>query len=290
MLSGKKNGMIVMNSACGNRFLLSFALYVLLIFSPVFYLAGDVTGTVTASKLNVRVCPGLGSSTVAALEKGSTVSILRASGEWYQIKAPGDTVVWVAAPFVESGVLKGDANLRAGPSVAFETYPSVRAGTTVNVLETFMSHWLRLSPPEGLSAWVNSKYVSVADGDISRIPALDAGNAARTEKSTAVSERGAGEIQEKMKRKDGVSFIENDVKPAALEGVLLPLDSDAMTVTHALSLKVNDEYFPVAYVYSGKDNLKLWEKRNVRINGLQRWVKGWRLPVIEIERITPAGQ
>ncbi|OGV51055.1 MAG: hypothetical protein A2017_12775 [Lentisphaerae bacterium GWF2_44_16] len=280
-----------MNSRCVIGFLFRFTLYVLLIFSPIFHLAGDIAGTVTASKLNVRVRPGLGSVAVAALEKGSVVNILCSSGDWYQIKAPSDTTIWVAAPFIESGILKDNANLRAGPSVAFEAYPPIKNGAKkVNVLETFMSHWLRISPPEGLSAWVNSKYVSVADEDISKIPALNKSDGTMTEKNTDIPDSAQAAVSENPKKRQAISFIENDVSSVALEGVLLPLDSDAVTVTHALALKVNDEYFPVAYVYSAKDNLDLWKKRNVRINGLQRWVKGWKLPVIEIERITPAGQ
>ena len=279
-----------MNSRCRRRFLFRFTLYIFLTFVPVFYLAGDIAGTVTASKLNVRMRPGLGSTAVAALEKGSVVNILSSSGEWYRIKAPADAEVWVAAPFVESGTLKADANLRAGPSVAFEAYPHTGRMATVKILDTFMSHWLRLSPPEGLSAWVNSKYVSVAAVDILRISALDESGAARTEKTAAVSESDGAAVSENLKKKQELSFIENDVRSVALEGVLLPLDAEAVTVTHALAFKVNDEYFPVVYVYSVKDNLNLWKKRNVRINGLQRWVKGWKRPVVEIERIIPTGQ
>ena len=48
--------------------------------------------------------------------------------------------------------------------------------------------------------------------------------------------------------------------------------------------------FSAAYLYSDSCNLKLWEKRQVRVSGMQYWVNSLRRPMISVEKIVPAWQ
>ena len=63
----------------------------------------EITGTVKANKLNIRVKPGQNFTSVGSLKRGENVSIIQCQGNWYEIVAPKDVAVWVAADAVADG-------------------------------------------------------------------------------------------------------------------------------------------------------------------------------------------
>ena len=56
-------------------------------------------GTVTASSLNVRSGASTSASIIGSLTKGTTVTLLEKSGDWYKIKY-GSTTGWVSASYI----------------------------------------------------------------------------------------------------------------------------------------------------------------------------------------------
>lgn len=58
------------------------------------------TGTVTANSLNVRSGAGTSYSVVGGLAKGTTVTILKTSGSWYQIKS-GSITGYVSSEYIK---------------------------------------------------------------------------------------------------------------------------------------------------------------------------------------------
>ena len=84
--------------------------------------------------------------------------------------------------------------------------------------------------------------------------------------------------------------IEDSGSSVAAEGVVKRIGEKQAPATHALIVKVNDEEFVAAYLTAPELNLALWEKRRVRVNGTRYWVRGWRRPLITVEKIIPAWQ
>jgi uncharacterized protein YgiM (DUF1202 family) len=253
-----------------------------LVFASGFLVAAEaenspITGTVKASKLNVRVKPGAKFSVVSSLNRGDKVEILGKEGDWFKIKAPEKASVWVASPFIKDGKVEKEVNMRSGPGIAYSSYGTLPVGATVNIINDKAVNWVKITPPVGTVAWISARYVDVPKEE-KKENVIDAA----TLKPEAVDKKTGSE-------NDGIGlpFIPGSAKSVAVEGILLPLDPSAKYVTHALATKVKEEYFPVCYLHSGKMNLKLWEKRRIRVNGEQKWVKNWKRPVVEVERITP---
>lgn len=263
---------------------LRIALFISLACVSFSSLAG-VDGSITATKLNVRVRPGKKYTQIAQLKKDDKVSVLRHKDGWYEIAVPADSRVWVSSMFLENGRVKKQVNLRAGPSVAFSSYRFAEPGETLKVLDSSREGWLRVAPPLGLTAWVSAKYVYITPENAAKLAKNP------TKKNVTPKIAVAPKLGDAKGRKATqkiLAFTDANKKIVSHEGMLLPLRKGAVYVTHAVAVKVNGEFFPFCYVHSDVYNLKLWEGKRVNVTGVQRWVKGWQRPVVSITKITPA--
>lgn len=105
----------------------------LLFFSAVFvlllglcttsvYADAGKTGTVTASKLNLRSGPSTAHEVIVTLEHGYKLNILETSGSWYNIVTPAGTKGWVHSDYVtvEGAVASRSTESRAQAKTASE--------------------------------------------------------------------------------------------------------------------------------------------------------------------------
>lgn len=271
-------------------------------------------GVISANRLNVRVRPSTRFTAVASLKRGQEVTLLEKKDGWYRIPVPENTEVWIASPFIKDGVAITKINMRAGPSVAYASFGTLDTGTKVKIEDSSRENWLRIAPPEGLTAWISADYVFIPSENKSEIHHVKAVSAVNPPAKTASSVKeylAIKRTEEKNKqlaydeaaaktpaaaaktadnsKKTKLPFIPGEEKNVTVEGILLPLNK-VTYVSHAIATRVNKEFFPVCYIHSDRLNLKLWEKKRIRVQGKQRWVKGWKRPIVEIEKITPTWQ
>lgn len=252
-------------------------------------LLASVTGSVTATKLNIRVKPGTKYAVVTQLKKGDKVQVISHNNEWYEIAAPKSTAVWIAAAFIKDGKIIKSVHLRSGPSVAFSSFIMAKAGTPVKIVDQSRKDWVKIEPPPFLTAWTSAKYVFITPENAAKL--------AGTKISKEDTKKSATDLPpEKNDKKDIVKKVKKDVLPftdgkgkdITVEGFLVTLSKESTYVTHAIASRINGEYFPLCYVHSKDHNLKLWEGRRVNVTGKQRWVKNWQRPVVEVNKIAPA--
>lgn len=258
-------------------------LITILFLSSLSLLAG-VEGTVTATRLNVRVKPDTKYAVVAQLKKGQKVAVLRHEKGWYEIAAPTSTKVFIAADFLQDGRVVKEVHLRAGPSVAFSAFCTARPGDKFRVIDKSHKNWLQVQPPKNLTAWTSAKYIYLTPENAAQLAGKKPGK-----KPEIISEKKKPE--EKVTQVDKnfpLPFTEAKGKQVSVEGYLVTLSKDSVYVTHAVASRINGEYFPLCYVHSKNHKLKLWEGRRVIVTGVQRWVKKWQRPVVEVEKINPA--
>ena len=263
-----------------------------------------VEGVVTANKLHVRVRPGTRYAKVAMLSKGDKVRVVKYKDGWYEIVAPPTSSVWISAKLVENGFVVKRSNLRSGPSVAFSSYRLAEPGEKVVVVDSSQKDWVKIAPPRGLTAWTSADYVRVTPADAAKLlgkkPVAAKGNG----KKTAVpgkgvprkSEDGTKEITEADKKNTKASSSKSlKEKPplpfrgegsiVEIEGVFLPVKSESSYVTHAVAVEVNGEYFPLCYIHVDGIDITSLERREVVAKGRQRFVRGWRRPVMDLMKI-----
>ena len=133
------------------------------------------TGTVKASSLNVRSGPGTGYSRIGSLANGATVTILGASGGWYQISYNGGTG-YVSADYIvlsgggggstnQTGKVKASSlNVRSGPGTGYSRIGSLANGATVTILGS-SGNWYQINY-NGRTGYVSKDYVTVTSSPI----------------------------------------------------------------------------------------------------------------------------
>ena len=243
-----------------------------------------VEGTVTATKLNIRVKPGTNYAVVSQAQKGQKVEVLKHENGWYEILAPPQTKVYVAASFVQDDRIIKEVHLRAGPSVAFSAFLTAKPGTQVKVIDKSRKDWYQILPPPGLTAWTSAEYVFLTPENAAKL----AGKKPEEKPVQNPESKSDNKHDETVTETTApLPYTEGKEKEVSVEGFLVTLSKDSVYVTHAIASRINGEYFPLCYVHSENHNLKLWEGRKVNVTGMQRWVKNWQRPVVEVEQIKP---
>lgn len=275
------------------------ARYIFLISISIFLVSGVcaqspssekfITGIVDVkNKLNVRVKPGKQYYIVATLKKGDEVKIYRKVNDWYEIAAPADSSVWVAGHLMSNSRTRRAVNLRAGPSGDYKAYRTEPAGIDLEVISR-KGHggWFKIKPPVDLKAWVSSRYVTVDEYELGQL------TKSRDKRELILINDKTGEfagfLKDKDKKPDFVlPFVKGADKKVTLNGQIIPLKSGAVYVTHALiNIDKKGNIKTIAYLHCAKASLNIWHEKIVNLAGIQKLVNGWKLPVIEVETITP---
>lgn len=236
------------------------------LFFPVLLSVLSLFGAVVdVDRLNVRVAPSPDAMIVASLVEGTKLDAAPGNENWVEIAAPAGVPVWVASVFVDGeGKLLEGARLRCGPGTVFTEYrQKPEAGWKISVQETARNgFWLRILPPPGLKCYVSRKFLKE-----------------KNRKKIA---------EESFKPPVEHRYVAGDERLVSLEGKLVPLKSKVMDSSYELILEINKEKISVCYLTAQRLNLKLWENRTVRVDGILRWVKGIKRPFVEIEKVSPS--
>ena len=126
-------------------------------------------GAVTTSSgaLNVRSRPSSGAQAVASLKKGSHITLLSRSGQWWQVEyAKGKTgychadyITPIQGTAVTVNIRSGSLNVRSGPGTQHGKTASLYAGEPVLLLTT-NSGWSRILYHGTKTGYVSSQYLS----------------------------------------------------------------------------------------------------------------------------------
>jgi len=266
-----------------------FLLILVLVTSSVFAKPEKIiTGTVNVdNKLNVRVKPGKQYFVVATLKNGDKVKIYRKVDDWYEIAAPINSEVWIAGHLVSNSRTRRPANLRAGPSSDYQYYRTEPTGVELEVIKR-KGHggWFKIKPPVDLKAWVNSRFVSIDKYELKELQnSLDNRKLILIDHDTGGF---SGFLKDKHTKPTFVlPFIRGAERETTLNGQIVPLKAGAVYVTHALISTSNDDIKPLAYLHCKNASLNIWKNKPVTITGIQKLVRGWKLPVIEVKVVIP---
>lgn len=127
-----------------------------------------VVGLVTTDSVNLRVGPRTDDSPILQLEQGAVVVIVERAGEWLGVRVPAGFQAAISAALTEPvdsehiRVTGADVNLRVRPPANETAYAAFRdrmpRGQVLPVIVR-EGDWVWVEAPEGVRAYVNSKYV-----------------------------------------------------------------------------------------------------------------------------------
>jgi N-acetylmuramoyl-L-alanine amidase len=145
------------------------------------------TGTVNASRLNVRAAADLNGAIVTSLPKNAKVAVLAVQGSWVHIKLDNGKTGWVSSSYLtisetvnapakpveipagptpestKTGTVNvSSLNLRSVPSTSGQVLASLPRNTVVTVLQV-QTGWAQVKTAANQTGWVASPYVTMKD-------------------------------------------------------------------------------------------------------------------------------
>lgn len=215
---------------------------------------------VAVDRLNLRLEPSRDSVPAGTVPRGTKLHVISEKDGWAAVTVPKDIPVWISSSFIKDGRSTKDARLRSGPGVFHPQYTGkIPENTELKILERSENgYWFRIEPPPQLICYVSSRYLTGY---------LENTAERRAEESNSVS---------------------SEPHPASIEGKLIPLTPPVNGANYKLILEINGKIIPLCYLHTRSLNLKLWENRIIRVEGMQRWIGNIKLPFIEIEKVSPS--
>lgn len=145
----------------------------------------SLSGTVSASSLNVRATPSTSGTKLTSLSSGAKVNILESLDGWYRVEANGKTG-YVSSQYISLAQSQAPAaappavtpptaapesnltgkvsasslNVRSGPGSSHSKVTALPSGTQVEILET-LDGWYRIQA-NGKTGYVSAQYVTVS--------------------------------------------------------------------------------------------------------------------------------
>lgn len=246
-----------------------------------------VDGTVSATALNVRVKPSTKYRRICLLKFGEKVKVYKKVADWYEISAPPKAECWVAKSFIDkNGMVLREVNLRGGPGSAYQSYGTVDKGTVLTVLNDARSGWTKVQPLPSLRAWTSVKYIKLTPESEARLAMIMNPQSGLSD-NNKITAKDTSEPSPQLK----LDFVADSRKPVTVEGMVLELKSGSGYATHAIADVKVDKKGKVkscevlGYLHCDSANLRMFENKRIKLSGQQKLVKGWKLPVIDVEKI-----
>ena len=125
------------------------------------------TVSVTSGWLNVRKSASTSSEVVATLSKGSYVTLISKTGDWWQVEygkgqfgySHGSYISQVAGTPATVAITSGTLNVRSGPDTSYSKVDSLTKGETVIVLSS-SGVWRRVLYHGTKTGYVSSTYLT----------------------------------------------------------------------------------------------------------------------------------
>ena len=125
--------------------------------------AVNITGTVTATSLNVRSGASTSYSVIGKVTKGEEVEILSSSDGWYKIAYDDNKIGWSSDDYISKNkigkVTATSLNVRSGASTSYSVIGKVTKGEEVEILSS-SDGWYKIAYDDNKIGWSSDDYIS----------------------------------------------------------------------------------------------------------------------------------
>ena len=165
------------------------------------------TGSITASSLKVRSGPSTGYDVVNTLSKGTTVSVIGESGDWYYVQLKNSSKGYVSKKYIQKGsgystcTVNVDSSLkiRSGQGKNYNVVTSVKNGTVLTLLDD-SSSWYKVKTSDGKTGYVDGQYVKLG-GSVAKVSSAASSSVSKPSGTYKKGSDGSGvvAIQKRLK-------------------------------------------------------------------------------------------
>ena len=118
---------------------------------------------VVADRVNLRAKPLLTSEVVAQCQYDDRLQAREIGEEWVEVAAPSNVDLWISKELVQlpaNVVSVGRANLRAGPSIAYNVVDVLERGASIEPRGE-VGEWIKIAPPPSAHVWIHRDLVEL---------------------------------------------------------------------------------------------------------------------------------
>lgn len=122
------------------------------------------SGEVTSDNINMRCDSTITAQTICRLSRGDAVEVVSGLYEWYKIRLPKNSPLFIKKDFVvlsddkTARVSVDNVNVRMNPDAASAILGRVNKGETVNI-HGLEGEWYRIEPVKNSFGWIHKKFI-----------------------------------------------------------------------------------------------------------------------------------
>ena len=187
-----------------------------------------VTGTVNATRLNLRMAPSLQSPRAGIVKKDTKLNVVARHDNWLAIEIPSSVKVFISEAYIHNNKTIRRVAMRSGMSASAPTYGDLPKGFEVKVMDERNYGWVRIEPPKHLRVYAAIVYV---DGDLSSLknePYTPQDIVAKKEDNKA--EEKSADVKTKADKVAETKETKQDI-PQSLKDVVATEEDEAKTAT-----------------------------------------------------------
>jgi len=246
---------------------------------------------VTGDRVNLRARPDLNVEVLDSAMRGEEMVCLEQTNGWVAVQAPESLDYWVAAEYVQNGVVQPEKlNVRSGPSQNYSVVAVLSKGDTVSLRGEF-NDWLKIAPPQGSKVWISADFVEIIEPPkpepvIETIPEPELVVEPAPEPEVESADAEPGPVVESEKEElPPLILVMDKSKPQGNYDEIPGVLRRANPGLYKLVLISGGFEEPICLVRGKESQMERYLNRSMLLKGKVYWAKDIDLPIIQPEKI-----
>jgi len=246
---------------------------------------------VTGDRVNLRARPDLNVEVLDSAMRGEEMVCLEQTNGWVAVQAPESLDYWVAAEYVQNGVVQPEKlNVRSGPSQNYSVVAVLSKGDTVSLRGEF-NDWLKIAPPQGSKVWISADFVEIIEPPkpepvIETIPEPELVVEPAPEPEVESADAEPGPVVESEKEQlPPLILVMDKSKPQGNYDEIPGVLRRANPGLYKLVLISGGFEEPICLVRGKESQMERYLNRSMLLKGKVYWAKDIDLPIIQPEKI-----
>jgi len=246
---------------------------------------------VTGDRVNLRARPDLNVEVLDSAMRGEEMVCLEQTNGWVAVQAPESLDYWVAAEYVQNGVVQPEKlNVRSGPSQNYSVVAVLSKGETVSLRGEF-NDWLKIAPPQGSKVWISADFVEIIEPPkpepvIETIPEPELVVEPAPEPEVESADAEPGPVVESEKEQlPPLILVMDKSKPQGNYDEIPGVLRRANPGLYKLVLISGGFEEPICLVRGKESQMERYLNRSMLLKGKVYWAKDIDLPIIQPEKI-----
>jgi hypothetical protein len=245
---------------------------------------------VTGDRVSLRAKPDLNGDLLDRAMRGEEMAYFEKTNGWVAVQAPDSLDFWVAAVYVQNGVIQPEKlNVRSGPSRNYSVVAVLSKGDAVSLRGEF-NDWLKIAPPQGSRVWISEDFVEFIEPPkpeplIEAIPEPELVVEPAPEPDVESRSEPEPVVESPYEKLPPLILVMDKSKPQGEYDQIPGVLRRANPGLYKLVLIADGFEEPICLVRGKESQMERYLNRSMLLKGKVYWAKDIDLPIIQPEKI-----